>query len=93
MARSSVVLGVHGAGWANLLFAWDGAHAIEMGLPEPHARLFLPGDAAGGLVLAGVGSLEDLFGGSGSPRQGGGVGERFLRVPSSFGIRSRLCVN
>ena len=31
------VLGVHGAGWANLVFVGEGAHAIEMALPEPHA--------------------------------------------------------
>ena len=31
------VLGVHGAGWANLIFVGPRAHVIEMALPEPHA--------------------------------------------------------
>ena len=34
---AGVVLGVHGAGWANLLFAGPGTYALEMALAEPHA--------------------------------------------------------
>ena len=37
LARSVAIIGVHGAGWANLVFVGDGAHVIEMALPEPHA--------------------------------------------------------
>ena len=37
LSRTGVLVGVHGAGWANLLFMGPGAHAIEMALPEPHA--------------------------------------------------------
>ena len=37
LVQAFAVLGVHGAGWANLVFAGEGAHAIEMALPEPHA--------------------------------------------------------
>jgi hypothetical protein len=38
LSHAVVVVGVHGAGWANLLFVRPvGAHAIELGLPEAHA--------------------------------------------------------
>ena len=37
LGRAAVILGVHGAGWANLIFAPPGAHAVELALPEPHA--------------------------------------------------------
>ena len=37
MRESGCVLGTHGAGWANLLFAGPGTVAMEMALPEPHA--------------------------------------------------------
>jgi tetratricopeptide (TPR) repeat protein/nucleotide-binding universal stress UspA family protein len=37
MAAAGVVVGVHGAGWANLLFVGGGAQAVELALPEPHA--------------------------------------------------------
>ena len=37
LARAIAVVGVHGAGWANLIFAGAGAHVIELALPEPHA--------------------------------------------------------
>ena len=30
-------MGVHGAGWANLLFAGPGTYVVEMALAEPHA--------------------------------------------------------
>ena len=30
-------MGVHGAGWANLIFAGPGTHVVEMALAEPHA--------------------------------------------------------
>ena len=38
LSRAIAVVGVHGAGWANLVFVGpSNAHAIELGLPEPHA--------------------------------------------------------
>ena len=37
LSRAACLIGVHGAGWANLIFMGHGAHAIEMALPEPHA--------------------------------------------------------
>jgi hypothetical protein len=37
LSHACVVFGVHGAGWANLLFVGDGAQTIELALPEPHA--------------------------------------------------------
>ena len=32
-----MVVGVHGAGWANLIFAGPGTYVVEMALAEPHA--------------------------------------------------------